>query len=168
LIDDHFHRSPTLANVAHQAADKAQVRIRIDEDLDVHQIAQRLVLENQNSLNDDRRARRKPDSCIGATEIREIVSGPFNGLAFAKPADVLGKQRRVHRVGMIEVLLHPLFKRHARIVFVVVVLLENNDVRFGERFDDSCCNGGLTGAGAAANANDQWTAIEGTDGVLSP
>jgi hypothetical protein len=54
------------------------------------------------------------------------------------------------------------------IVFVVVVLLENNDVRFRERFDDSCCNGGLTGAGAAANANDQWTAIEGTDGVLSP
>ena len=69
---------------------------------------------------------------------------------------------------MIEVLFHPFFKRHARIVFVVVVLLENNDVRFGQRFDDSCCNGGLTGAGAAANANDQWTAIEGTDGVLSP
>jgi hypothetical protein len=69
---------------------------------------------------------------------------------------------------MIEVLFHPLFKRHAGIVFVVAVLLENNDIRFGERFDNSRCNGGFAGASAAANANDQWTAIEGTYGGLSP
>jgi hypothetical protein len=55
---------------------------------------------------------------------------------------------------MIEVLFHPLVERHARIVFVVAVLLENDDVRFGERFDNPRCNGGFAGAGAAANAND--------------
>ena len=64
---------------------------------------------------------------------------------------------------MIEVLLHPLFKRHARIVFVVAVLLEDDDVRFGKRFDDSCCDGGFAGAGAAANPDNQWTAVEGAD-----
>ena len=69
---------------------------------------------------------------------------------------------------MIEVLLHPFFEPHTRIVFVVVVLLEDDDVRFGERFDDAGCNGGLAGARAAANANNQWTAIEGADGGLSP
>jgi hypothetical protein len=69
---------------------------------------------------------------------------------------------------MIEVLLHPLFEWHAGIVLVVAVLLEDDDVRFGERFDDACCNGGLTGASAAANANDQWTAVERADGGLSP
>jgi hypothetical protein len=69
---------------------------------------------------------------------------------------------------MIEVLLYPFFERHARIVFVVAVLLENDDVRFGKCFDDPGGNRGLAGAGAAANANDQWTAIEGADGVLSP
>jgi hypothetical protein len=65
---------------------------------------------------------------------------------------------------MIEVLFHPLFERHARIVFVVAVLLEYDDIRFGKRFDNPRCNGGFAGAGAAANADDQWTAIEGTDG----
>jgi hypothetical protein len=89
-------------------------------------------------------------------------------VALAKPADVLGQQRRIHRIGMIEVLLHPLFERHARIVFVVAVLFKNDNVGFGECFDNPRCNRGFAGAGAAANADDQWTAIEGTYGGLSP
>ena len=68
---------------------------------------------------------------------------------------------------MIEVLLHPVFEGHARIVFVVAVLLEDDDVFFRERFDDSRCDGGFAGAGAAANTNDQWTAIEWAYGGLS-
>ena len=66
---------------------------------------------------------------------------------------------------MIEVLFHTLFEGHARIVFVVAVLLENDNVGFGKRFDNPRCNRGFAGAGAAANADDQWTAIEGTYGV---
>ena len=81
---------------------------------------------------------------------------------------MFGQQRRIHRIGMIEVLFHPLFQRHARIIFVVVVLLENNNVRFGERFDDPGCDRGFAGASAAANANNQRTAIEWADGSLSP
>jgi hypothetical protein len=77
---------------------------------------------------------------------------------------VLGQQRRIHRIGMIEVLLHPLFERHARIVFVVAVLLENDNVRFGKRFDNPRRNGGFAGAGAAADPDNQWTAIERTYG----
>lgn len=69
---------------------------------------------------------------------------------------------------MIEVLFHPFFERHARIIFVVIVLFENDNVRFGKRFDDPGGNRSLAGAGAAANANNQWTAIEGTYGGLSP
>jgi hypothetical protein len=69
---------------------------------------------------------------------------------------------------MIEVLLHAFFKRHARIIFVVVVLLENDDVCFGKCFDNPRCDGGFAGAGAAANPNNQWTAVEGADGSLSP
>jgi hypothetical protein len=131
-------------------------------------IAQRLILENQNSLDDDRRARRDPHGGICPAEICEIVGGPLDHLTFPKPTDVLGQQLRIHRIRMIEVLLHALFERHARIIFVVVVLLENDNVRLGKRFDDSRRNGGFAGAGAAANANDQWTAVEGADSGLSP
>jgi hypothetical protein len=69
---------------------------------------------------------------------------------------------------MIEVLLHSSFEWHARVIFVVVVLLENDDVRFGECLDDSGCNSGFAGAGAAANPDNQRTAIEGAYGGLSP
>jgi hypothetical protein len=81
---------------------------------------------------------------------------------------LLGQQWRIHRVGVIKVLLHPFFERHSRIVFVVIVLLENDNVRFGKRFDDPSRDRSLAGASAAANANDQWTAIERTYGGLPP
>ena len=69
---------------------------------------------------------------------------------------------------MIEVLLHPLLKRHARIIFVVVVLLENDNVRFGECFDDPGRDRGFARASAAADADNERTAIEWADGSLSP
>ena len=55
---------------------------------------------------------------------------------------------------MIEVLFHPLFERHAGMIFIVIVLLKDDNVRFGERFDDPGCDRGFAGASAAANADD--------------
>ncbi len=56
---------------------------------------------------------------------------------------------------MIEVLLHALGEREMRRVLVVVVLLEDGNVRFRERLDDPPGDGCFAGAGAAADADDQ-------------
>ena len=87
-------------------------------------------------------------------------------MAFAKSSDMLSHQRRIHRIGMIEILLHPLFKGHTRIVFVVVVLLENDDVRFRQRFNDPGCDRSFAGAGAAANADYQRSRVEWSNRML--
>jgi hypothetical protein len=60
---------------------------------------------------------------------------------------------------MIEIHLNALSERHPGIIAVIIVLLQNYDVCFGKRFDDSPRDGGLARAGAAANANDQRPAI---------
>jgi hypothetical protein len=61
---------------------------------------------------------------------------------------------------MIEILLGALFERELREVFVVVVLLEDDDVRFGNGFDDAAGDRGLARAGAAANPDNQGPAVE--------
>jgi len=65
---------------------------------------------------------------------------------------------------MIEVLLHAFGERQMRRVLVVVVLLEDGNIRFRERFDDAARDGGLARAGAAADADDERLAVSGDGG----
>ena len=46
-------RSPALLDVALQPSHQAQVGVGVDEDLDVHQVAQPLVGEDQDALDQD-------------------------------------------------------------------------------------------------------------------
>ncbi|MGA7841831.1 MAG: hypothetical protein WCA34_12975, partial [Candidatus Acidiferrales bacterium] len=50
-------------------------------------------------------------------------------------------------------------ERHPRIIAIIIVLLQDDYVRFRKRFNDSPGDGGLARAGAAANADDQRPAI---------
>ena len=53
LRDDRLHGAPPLAYVAQDAAGEADVGVRIDIYLDVHQVPEFLVLEDQNTIDDD-------------------------------------------------------------------------------------------------------------------
>ena len=64
LVDHRLHRAAALGDVALQPADEARVVVGVDEHLDVHQRAQRRVGEDQDALDDDRAARRRPVSVV--------------------------------------------------------------------------------------------------------
>lgn len=53
LRDDRLHGAPPLAYVAQDAAGEADVGVRIDIYLDIHQVPEFLVLEDQNTIDDD-------------------------------------------------------------------------------------------------------------------
>jgi hypothetical protein len=55
---------------------------------------------------------------------------------------------------VVEIELHALFKGKFGEPFVVIVLLEDDDVCFRECFDDAAGDGGLAGAGASADSDD--------------
>src|SRR5271156_5788599 len=159
LVHDHLRGAPAIAYIAHQAPDEAQVRVGIHEDFDVQHVAQRFIFKYQNAFHNYGRARFNAHSSLQALKVGVIVGGALNRLACAQLAHMLGEQRRVHGIGMIEIHLHAFGEGHPRIIAVVIVLLQNYDVRFGKRFDDAPRDGGLAGAGAAANSNDKRPAI---------
>jgi len=91
----------------------------------------------------------------------EVMNGPLDGMALTRAADVLDQQRGVHRVGMVEVLLGALINRQVWQVFLVVVLLQNQNAFLGKRGDDAIGDGGLARACAAANPDHQSTNAHG-------
>lgn len=61
---------------------------------------------------------------------------------------------------MIEILLHALGEWKMGRVFIVVILLQNRNIRFRERFNNPARNGGLPCSGATADSDDQRFADE--------
>ncbi len=67
---------------------------------------------------------------------------------------------------MVEIDLHPLFEGKLGKTFVVIILLQNDDVRFRKRFDEVAGNGRFPRAGPSANSDDQWPRVQRSDCAL--
>jgi hypothetical protein len=68
---------------------------------------------------------------------------------------------------VVEIELDALFEGELREAFVIVVLLKDDYVCFGERFDDSTGDGRFAGACASADSDDEWARVERSYGWRS-
>jgi hypothetical protein len=68
---------------------------------------------------------------------------------------------------VVKVQLYAFFKGKLRETFVIIILLKNDDVGFGKRFDDPAGDGGFPGASATANSDDERTRVERSNGWRS-
>lgn len=155
LLDDGFQSPAALEHVTDQAANEADIGVGIDEDLQVHQISQRFVFKNQNAFNQDCGARFNFHHLRNSAMLSEIVDGTFDGAAFAQAMDVLDEERSVKGTGMIEVTARALLKAQVRKVFVIMVLLEDQDSVVRQDARKAIGDGGFAGAGTSADANDE-------------
>ena len=114
-----------------------------------------LLSKDQNSFDDDRGARLDALRFLMALKIRKVVRGRVDRFARAQSPHVLGEQRRIHRIGMIEVYANALFVGELRVVLVVVVLLKDCDAFRRKRLNDAARDGGLARSRAAADPDDE-------------
>jgi hypothetical protein len=84
LVDYGFNGSSPFADVPAEAPNEAQIRVRVDEDFDVHEFAQRLVFEDENAFQNYRSGRIQADSRRGSLVLRKIVHGAIDGLSLSK------------------------------------------------------------------------------------
>lgn len=75
LAKHGIEASPALCNVAADAADKADISVRIHKDLDIHLIAQGVVLEDQDTLDQNDLARLDRNGFARAGIGRIVVDG---------------------------------------------------------------------------------------------
>jgi hypothetical protein len=88
-------------------------------------------------------------------------------LAFAQAADMLSEQRRVHRIGMVEIQLDSFGEGQFGKALVVIILLEHDDIFLRKRLDDAAGDSRLAGASASADPDDQRARVECSNGRCS-
>ena len=74
LLDDVLEVTAALVDVAQHTAQDALVGIGLDKDLDIKQIAQALILQDQDTLDDDDAARLDDRRLFGARMLGKISS----------------------------------------------------------------------------------------------
>ena len=95
LIDDVLEVAAALVHVAQHAAQDALVGVGLDENLDVKEVAQALVLEDQDALDDDDLARLDDLRPVGARVAREVVDRALDAPALAQCLEVRDEQVRL-------------------------------------------------------------------------
>ncbi len=94
----------------------------------------------------------------------EIVGRRFDVASRAETADVLDQQVRLERVGVVVVQRGALLEAQIVAVAVVPVVFEDGHLLRAQAFDDAPDDGGLAGAGAAGDADEDGSAGRGKHG----
>ena len=155
FLNQHFERVTALGDVALDDAKQALVGTGVDKELEVHLFAQVAIVERHDALDDDHFAWLHVD-CFLAARAREVgIGGLFDGHAVAKLLNLVGEQRPIEGVGMVEVREFTKFFGHVPLMFVVRVLGDDGYGVGRQTFHDFAHNGGLARPRAARDSDDE-------------
>ena len=152
LLDDGFAGAAALAHVAVDAAHEANVVGGVDVDAEVVERGKFGVVEGEDAFDEDEPGGGDEVEGVGDAGVRgEVVYGAVDGVAGGEGADVLDEELGLEGVGVVEVALAAVVEGELREVAVVEVEGEERGVELMREFGGE---GGLSGAGTAADADD--------------
>ncbi len=131
LLADTLFGAAALADIACDAAEKADLVWGLHVDGDRIERLQLGVVQGENAFHDDYAGRRDGVETVGARVGLEVVDGALDGLAVGEFADVFDDEFRFEGVGVVEVLLVAAIERELREVAVVEVEREEGRVELG-------------------------------------
>lgn len=152
LIDDVFDLPAPLLGVPQHPSEDSLVRIRIHEDLDVHQVPEALVVKGQDPLQEDDPLGLDPYRGLGPVVIGIVIGRGDDGFPRLQLLKVLEQQVRIEGVGMIVVELFPLLKGHVVVGLVVVVVVDHRHL-VSKGVPDAVGEGGFSGAGPSGDTD---------------
>jgi len=136
LLDDLVEWTAPYVRVALDPANESDVCVRVDEHLHVTELADTVVDEEQDPVDDDHVCRLDP-SCLVTPEMRdEVVLGFLDCLALAQRFEVRTEQVVVERIRVIPVQLAPLVQRQRREILVIRVHVDERDGRCSQKIRD--------------------------------
>ena len=154
MIEHHINRAPTLHDIATDVTNQTNIAVGIDENLQVHHVAQLLIMQRHDAFEDNHGLGFYMN-CLRQTVGEYIrIGGLLDGLAIFQLLDLLRQQFPVEGIRMVEVNGLALFISQCR--RIVVIRIQRNDgstmgrQRLGNTFDD----GGLARTRTACNTDD--------------
>lgn len=156
-VEHNVGRTSALNDVATDNADETIVGIRINEDAEIHLIAEAGVAERKDTFDDDYLFGLNMDSGLltGAGDI--IVGRLLDSFAFAELTDMLFEEVPFESVGMVEIDFASLLERKMCSIFVVGILRDDYHLALRESLRKLLDHRSFTRAGAARNADNEHT-----------
>ena len=163
-LDDHGNGTSAVDGVALDVADEALVRVGVDEYFQVHHVAQTLVDERHDALDDDDGLRLDVDGLRQSVGEYIRIGGLLDGTSLAQLVDLLDEQFPVEGIGMVEVDGLSFLVGHVGGVVVVGVEWYDGHIVRRQGLNDflyDCC---LAGTCSAGDSNDGYF-IHGYEGL---
>ena len=143
MIDDVVERAPALLDVAANAADETNVRVGVDEHLDIAQVANAAVREEEYPVDDDHLGGGDADGRRAASVRDEIVLRFIDRLAAGQRCELRQKKIPIERVRVIPVDVATFLERQMRKVAVIAVHVDESHRDRGKRLGDVSGDGGF-------------------------
>ena len=144
MLKHHIHGTAAFHHIATDIAHQPDVGVGIHEDLQVHHVAQFLIVQGHDTLDDDDGLGIHMDGLLQTVTLYIGIGGLFDGLAVLEFLDLLRQQFPVEGIGMVEVDLPALLRCQAcRIVIIRVKGHYRCTVR-GQRLSNLFHHGGLS------------------------
>ena len=121
MIEHHINGTSALHHITTDVTDQAHIAVGIHIDLQIHHVAQLLMVQRHDALQDDNRLRLNMNRFWQTIRKHIGIGGLFHSLAIPEFLDLLSQQFPVKGVRMVEVNLLPLLWRQVGGVVVIRV-----------------------------------------------
>ena len=156
LAHDRVDGASAFENISSNPANQSFVCICVKKYLDIHHIPQRLVNEDQNSINDDDLPRFKPACLLQPQMCRKIVDRLIDPLALFQIFKMSDQEISLKGIRMIEIDLVWRQTVMGREVTIVRIMLNDENSLFVQQLEDLVRDGRFARSCSAGDTNNEW------------
>ena len=151
LVDHRLHAAPAVAHVAQNAACEAYIGVGIHKYLYIHQVAQLLVLEDQDSVDDYHLGGFHGHRLVRAIVVDERIDGMRYRHIILERLDMVDQHVGIERLRVVVIEFGALLVREFRVGLIIVVMAQRRHVVVNERLLQSLYERAFARSRAARN-----------------
>jgi len=146
LPDNAIQTSGALSHVTVKASNEANIRIDIEINFHIKQVANLSIPKRKDSFHDDRLTRSYQDGFSRAAALTKIINRNGDLIALFEALEMVLQKRPIESLRMIEVVLAVDFQMLWRRRKIVGVLVNQDDRGVTHAVNDFVSKSGLTGS----------------------
>ena len=156
LINNRLHCATTIANIAQNATCQTQISISIDKHLDIHHIAQLLILEDQNTIDNNHTRRLHQNGLLHTIVLDKRIYGVLDRHVVLQCLQVFDQHLRIERLRVVVVELRALLVGQFVVRLIVEIVAEGYNVVALKSLAQSLYQCTLARTRSAGNSNDRY------------
>src|SRR5574344_671414 len=152
LLNHTFSGSTSFQDISLESSDESDIIRCIDIDLQIHQIPHALVIQNHQTLDNDKMLGLHMNRFVHPSVMNEIILRHFNSFTLLQPLEMLDKKISIESIRLVEVERCDLVVVHIFSTAIVIILSQEHKflIHLGNLSDNSS----LSASASSRDTND--------------